>query len=84
MLKLTTKKIIIQSAGKESVNAVMTAKDYRNMCYRNHSDTEIWNNLDYNNLSTTGQNRFTKFVEKYKSILKSNERGFLTKRCHKI
>ena len=54
------------------------------MCYRHHSDTAFYNNLNNNDPSTTVQDRVNKFAEEYKSVLTNNEYEFLTKRCHKI
>ena len=82
--KIHTNKATIKLADKGSISAVMTEKNYWNMCYRHLSDTTSYNNLDNNDLSTFVQDKVNKFAEKYKLILANKKYKFLTTRCRKI
>ena len=74
--KINTNKIIIKPADKIYIIAVMTPKDYWNMCYRHLLDLTFYDNLDNNDSSTTAQGRVNKFSKKYKLILRNNELEF--------
>ena len=82
--KIHTNKATIKLADKGSISAVMTEKNYWNMCYRHLPDTTSYNNLDNNDLSTFVQDKVNKFAEKYKLILANKKYKFLTTRCRKI
>ena len=82
--KIHTNKATIKLADKGSISAVMTEKNYWNMCCRHLSDTTSYNNLDNNDPSTFVQGKVNKFAKKYKLILTNNKYEFLTTRCRKI
>ena len=61
--KINTNKIIIKPGDKGSMIAVMTPKDYWNMCYRHLPDTTFYNKVDNNDPPTiTQDNRVNKFA----------------------